>query len=116
MASSAKLLSGTLFPHVTAVGWCLWPGDYHSYVVASVEFDTYKKATGSKPTGGFGGSTGRFSYQRGNSSPPRQGLLKGVLPGGLGLGEGATPGPRAYDVARDGAQTARKGKPVWYWG
>ncbi|KAG2431417.1 hypothetical protein HXX76_009432 [Chlamydomonas incerta] len=72
------------------------PGQYHPDAVVSLEYDTFKRVTGSRHAGGFGGSTGRFQYQRGTSSPKRIGVppVLGAGEGGEGLGD--TPGPGAY--------------------
>ncbi|KAG2491274.1 hypothetical protein HYH03_010281 [Edaphochlamys debaryana] len=70
------------------------PGDYHPDAVVSLEFEAFKKATGSRPSGAFGAGSGRFPGQRGASSPARQGVPAGILPE---AGGGEAPGPGQYN-------------------
>ncbi|GIL58564.1 hypothetical protein Vafri_13506 [Volvox africanus] len=71
------------------------PGEYHPDAVTSLEFDIFKKVTISRPSGAFGASTGRFSYNKGAASPVRL-VVPGVLASGEALDAG-NPGPGNYD-------------------
>lgn len=90
--------------------WLLSAGQYHPDAVASLEYDTFKRVTGSRHAGGFGGSTGRFSYNSGTSSPKRIGVppVLGAGEGGEGLGD--TPGPGAYSTDAKLGGTGRSGE------
>ncbi|GLC37083.1 hypothetical protein PLESTB_001393400 [Pleodorina starrii] len=84
------------------------PGNYHPDAVTSLEFDVFKKVSISRPAGAFGASTGRFSYNKGGSSPVRL-----VVPGVLASGEAresGNPGPGNYEpkIGPSG-RTARSG-------
>ncbi|KXZ45395.1 hypothetical protein GPECTOR_55g301 [Gonium pectorale] len=89
------------------------PGEYHPDAVTSLEFDTFKRVSGSRPRGAFGRSTGRFPYQRGSSSPPRGGI-PGVLAEGGEVASGS-PGPAHYEpkLGGGGRAAGRAGMSVF---